>query len=410
MKELQEKYASVILNSCLKLHKNQPLFISASTEAKEFAETVKKTAEEMGIQDIYLDLIDPYLKHDLILNNDLDTLKKHPYFNRTIWNEYAKKGAAFAMLASETPNLMNDIDQKKLSAITMYAFETRKEFDELREKMITPWCIAAVPTKAWAEEVIPGNKDSLNELWNQIFKICMITEDNPEELWNQKINRLSTISDKLNTYRFKTLKYKNSLGTDFEISLPENHLWASGREILEDGTEVLVNFPTEEIFTSPDCKSANGIVYASKPLCYQDNLIENFWLRFQDGKVIDCGAEKGLETLKSIIESCENSDMLGEVALVEYDSPISNSNIIFYETLYDENASCHLALGDSFPECLQDGLVKTKDELFNDYHLNKCRNHVDFMVGNKDTTIIGITPDNEEIIIFKDGNFSSLFR
>ena len=410
MNELQEKYASVILNSCLKLRKDQPLFISASTEAKEFAEIVSSLAKEMGVQDIYLELIDPYLKHDLILNNDMDTLKKHPYFNRTIWNDYAKKGAAFAMLASETPNLMNDIDQKKLSDITMYAYETRKEFDELREQMITPWCIAAVPTKEWAEEVLPESKDSLNELWNQIFNICMIKEANPEELWNQKINRLSTISAKLNSYHFKTLKYKNSLGTDFSISLPKGHIWASGREILKDGNEVLVNFPTEEIFTSPDCKTANGIVYASKPLCYQDNLIENFWLRFKDGKVIDCGAKKGLETLKNIIESCENSDMLGEIALVEYDSPISNSNIIFYETLYDENASCHLALGDSFPECLEGGLDKTKDELFNENHLNKCRNHVDFMVGTKDTTIIGLTPNNEEIVIFKDGNFSSLFR
>ena len=408
MKELQEKYASVILNSCLKVKKENPLFISASTEALEFAKIVETQAREIGIADIYLELIDPYQKHDLILNNDLETLKKHPYFNRTIWNDYAKKGAAFVMLASETPNLMNDLDQKKLSDITMYAYETRKPFDELREQMITPWCIAAVPTKEWADEVIK-EENSLDKLWNQIFKICMINEDNPEELWNQKINRLSNISNKLNNYHFKKLKYKNSLGTDFEISLPENHLWASGRETLKDGREVLVNFPTEEIFTSPDCKSANGVVYASKPLCYQDNLIENFYLRFKDGKVIDYGAEKGQETLKNIIESCDNSNMLGEVALVEYDSPISNSNIIFYETLYDENASCHLALGDSFPECLKGGLEKTKDELFEQDHLNKCDNHVDFMVGNKDTKIVGITSNNEEITIFENGNFSSIF-
>jgi aminopeptidase len=404
MNELQEKYASVILNSCLKVKKDKPLFISASTLVKDFVDIVERQAREMGIEDIYLDLVDPYLKHDLILNNDLETLKDHPYFNRSIWNDYAKKGASFAMLASETPNLMKDIDQKKLSDITMYAYETRKEFDELREQMITPWCIAAVPTKEWADEVI-GEEDSLEKLWNQIFNICMIDNDDPESLWNQKIERLSKISKRLNDYHFRTLKYQNSLGTDFEISLPKNHLWASGREVLKNGEEILVNFPTEEVFTSPDCKSAKGIVYASKPLCYQDNLIENFWLRFEDGKVVDYGAEKGIETLKNIIESCDNSNMLGEVALVEYDSPISNSNIIFYETLYDENASCHLALGDSFPECINGGLEKTKDELFNDYNLNKCNNHVDFMVGNKDMKIVGITDDNQVVTIFENGNF-----
>ena len=409
MKELQEKYASVILNSCLKLKKDQPLFISASNIAIDFVRILANKAYEIGVKDIYFEIIYPYLKHDLIKNLDLDTLKKHQFFNKEIWNEYARKGAAFAMLTSETPNLMKDIDPKKLSEITMYSFETRKAFDEKREKMETPWCIAAVPTKEWAEEVFHTD-DALEKLWQAIFNICEINKENPEEIWNKKIARLSKISDKLNEYKFKTLKYTNSLGTDFQIDLPLNHLWASGKEKLVNGKEVLVNFPTEEIFTSPDCKSANGIIYSSKPLSYQDNLIENFWLRFKDGVVVDYGAEKGLETLKNIIESCENSNMLGEVALVEYDSPISSSNIIFYETLYDENASCHLALGDSFPECLKDGINIPKEDLFKNHNLNKCSNHVDFMVGTKDTKIVGITQDNKEITIFENGNFSSTFK
>ena len=409
MKELQEKYASVILNSCLKVKKGQPLFISASSLVLDFVEILKQKAKELGIEDIYLDITDPYEKHDLLLNLDLEELKSHPYFNKDKWNEYTKKGAAFAMLASETPNLMKDVDSKKLSDITIYAFNTRKEFDESREKMKTPWCIAAVPTKEWAEEVIKED-NALEKLWQKIFNICQIDKDDPEAIWNQKINRLSRIATKLNEYNFKTLKYKNSLGTDFQIDLPKNHLWASGRETLTDGSEVLVNFPTEEIFTSPDCKSAKGIIYSSKPLCYQDNLIENFHLRFENGQVIEYDAEKGKETLKNIIESCDNSNMLGEVALVEYDSPISNSNTIFYETLYDENASCHLALGDSFPECIKGGINIPKEELFTKYNLNDCRNHVDFMVGTKDMTITGLTQDNQEIPIFENGNFSIIFK
>jgi aminopeptidase len=274
---------------------------------------------------------------------------------------------------------------------------------------MVPWCIAAVPTLSWSEKVFPNSDDSINEMWNKIFEICGVNKDNPELELNNKLNKLSERKNKLNSYNIKKLIYTNSIGTNFTIELPNNVLWATGREKLVNGDEVLVNFPTEEIFTSPNCESANGIVYSSKPLSYQDHIINNFWIKFENGIAIDCGAEEGLETLQSMINSCENSNKLGEVALVPYDSPISNSNTIFYETLFDENAACHLALGDSFPECLQDSKGKSKDELFK-LGLNKCDSHVDFMIGNKDLNIKGITKDNKEIDIFVDGNFSSIFE
>ena len=410
MKELQEKYASVILNVCLKVEPNQPLFISANTERLDFVRIVADKALELGIKDIYFDLTDPILKHSILKELTLEELKNHQYFNKEKWSEYAKKGAAFVMLASETPGLMKDIDQKKLSDITMYAFDTRKEFDELRDKSMVPWCIAAVPTASWAEEVFPESKTPLEDLWNKIFEVCAITKDNPENIWNEKTKKLNERSAKLTDCHFKKLRYTNSLGTDFTIELPEGAIWKSGYEELANGKQVLVNYPTEEVFTSPDCQSANGIVYAAKPLSYQDNMIRDFWIKFENGKAIECHAKEGEETLKNIISSCENSNMLGEVALVPYDSSISNSNIIFYETLFDENAACHLALGDSFPECILNGTNITKEELFNKHNLNNCTNHVDFMIGNKDTNIIGITDKGEEIPIFENGNFSSRFN
>ena len=410
MKELQEKYASVILNVCLKVKKNQPLFISANTERLDFVRIVADKALELGIKDIYFDLTDSHLKHSLLKELTLDELKKHQYFNKEKWNEYARKGGAFVMLASETPGLMKDIDQKKLSDITMYAFDTRKEFDDLRDKSMVPWCIAAVPTLAWAKEVFPNSKTPLEDLWNKIFEVCAITKNDPERIWIEKTDKLIERSKKLTDCHFKKLKYTNSLGTDFTIELPDNAIWESGYETLANGTKVLVNYPTEEVFTSPDCKSANGIVYAAKPLSYQDNMIRDFWIKFENGKAVDCHAKEGEETLRNIISSCENSNMLGEVALVPYDSSISNSNVIFYETLFDENAACHLALGDSFPKCIVNGEKIPKEELFNKYNLNNCTNHVDFMIGNKDTNIIGITDKNEEIPIFENGNFSSRFN
>ena len=410
MKELQEKYASVILNVCLKVKKGQPLFISANSERLDFVRIVADKALEIGVKDIYFDITDSHLKHSILKELTLDELKNHQYFNKQKWNEYAEKGAAFVMLASETPGLMKDIDSKKLSDITMYGFDTRKRFDELRNQTMVPWCIAAVPTEKWAEEVFPNSKTPLEDLWHKILEVCSVDKENPEEIWNQKTSLLRKRAEKLTACHFKTLRYHNSLGTDFTINLPEKAIWESGFERLATGVDVLVNYPTEEVFTSPECTSANGIVYAAKPLSYQDNMIRNFWIRFKDGKAIECHAEEGEETLKNIISSCENSNMLGEVALVPYDSSISNSKIIFYETLFDENAACHLALGDSFPECLENGKDMPKKELFEKYHLNDCTNHVDFMIGNKDMNITGTTYNGEEIKIFENGNFTERFN
>ncbi len=409
MKELLKKYASVILNTCLKVEKNQPLFISANYERVDFVRILANVAYELGVKDIYFDLTDVQLKHDALKNLEFEDLKNLSFWNKQVWNEYAKKGAAFVMLASENPGLMKDIDPKVLSDLTIHAYNTRKEFDDLRDKALVPWCIAAVPTESWAKELFPNSENPLEELWNKIFEICNINEENPEEIWNKKIETLTKRSEILNKYQFKTLKYKNELGTDLTIDLPENHIWESGNSKLATGKEVLVNFPTEEVFTSPHYETANGIVYSGKPLAYQDNVIDNFWIKFENGKAIEWDAEEGKDVLTNIITSCKNADRLGEVALVEYDSSISKSGIVFYETLYDENASCHLALGGSFAECIKDGINKTNDEL-EQLGLNNSTNHVDFMIGTKDLSIIGITKDNQEIPIFQDGNFSEIFK
>ena len=407
---LQEKYARVLLESCLKVEKNQPLFVSYNVERKDFVDIVTEIAHSLGITDIYYDESSPYEKHDALLKYDVDELKKLPYWNKKMWDEYALKDAAYLMLASETPGLMKDVDPKKLSAMTKFAQETRKGFDARRDKSELAWCIGAVPTTAWAKELFPNSNDPVEELWNKIFDICSIKEDDPVAIWSEKVKKLKERGKKLTDYQFKTLKYKSSNGTDFRVDLPKNHIWASGEEKLANGKELLVNFPTEEIFTSPDCMSANGIVYSSKPLSYQDVLIDNFNIRFENGKAVEAHAEHGEETLKQMISLCENSDRLGEVALVPYDSPISNTNQVFLETLFDENAACHIALGDSFPECVVNGPTIDKKVLLNEYHLNNCDSHVDFMVGNKDMNITGITEDGKEVPIFVDGNFSEEFN
>lgn len=408
MNELLEKYATVLLKTCLQVEEKQPLFISANIERLDFVRIVANVAYKLGVKDIYFDISDPVLKHDALINLEIDELKELSFWNKKMWDEYAKKHAAFLMLASENPGLMKDVDPKKLTAMTKYSFETRKEFDAMRDKSELAWCIGAVPTLSWAKELFPNSENPVEELWHKIFEICSIN-DEPVTIWQEKIAKLKQRAEKLNQYNFKTLHYKSANGTDFRVDLPENHRWASGSEKLANGKDILVNFPTEEVFTSPDCTSANGIVYSSKPLCYQDITIDEFSITFKDGKAIESTAKQGAETLKEMINICENSDFLGEVALVPYSSPINQSNIVFLETLYDENAACHLALGDSFPECYKNGPNIPKEELFK-LNLNKCDSHVDFMIGTKDLSIIGTTYDNKEVEIFKDGEFTEIFN
>lgn len=403
------KYAQVILKTCLKIEENQPLFISADYERMDFVRIVSEEAYKLGVKDIYYDLTDAYLKHEALKNLEVADLKKLSFWNNEMWNVYGKKRAAFLMLASEHPGLMKDINPEKMRDIGKYAQKTRKVFDALRDKSELAWCIVAVPTLDWAKELFPKEKNPVEKLWKKIFEICSIDQKNPEKIWNDKINKFQKRAAKLNSYHFKSLKYQSANGTDFVVDLPLKHLWASGNEKLANGKDVLVNFPTEEVFTSPDCKSAQGIVYSSKPLSYQGVVIEDFYITFKNGKAVSCKAHKNQKNLEMLLTACKNSNMLGEVALVPYDSPISQAKIVFLETLFDENAACHLALGDSFPECYEGGPKMDKKDLFK-LGMNDCDTHVDFMIGTADLNIVGITSDNREIPVFENGNFTKEFE
>lgn len=405
MEKKLEKYATILLKNCLKIEKNQPLVINCTPERLDFVRIVAKCAYKMGVRDIHFILNDPYIKRDQLLYLKVEDMKKSPIWDKSIYNEYAKKNAAFLMLASGYPNLMKDVDPKKLTTMNVYGLETSAYFDKKRSKQEIAWCIAGVATDLWAQEIFKDDKDALNKLWNAIFDTCLINKKDTLKLLNEKNKTLTRRADKLNKLKIKELHYTNSLGTDFTIELPEKAIWCTGASKLNNGKNVIVNFPSEEIFTSPLAKSANGVVYSSKPLLHNDVIIDNFKLEFKNGKVIKSSAKKGNKILQELVKTCKNADMLGEVALVPFDSPISNSNILFYETLYDENASCHLALGSSFTECLSGGEKMSREDLIKN-GVNVCDSHVDFMIGTKDLNITATTYDGKEIEIFTNGNFS----
>lgn len=393
-----EKYATLLLKRCLSLKKGQPLLITAPIEAIEFVRVVNKVALELGSNDIYFDFDDEILKHDTLKIMNIDDFKNSRFFNKKIYDEYAKKGAAFLMLCADNPDLMSDIDDKKIAHSAKLARTTKPYYKKVQLTYEVPWCIACVSTTSWAKKVLPNSNNPKEDLWKLIFKMCLINAKDPIKEWNNKISNNKKIVDKLNKLKITKLYYKNELGTDFEIGFNDN-VWCGASTKGKDGRDLIVNMPTEEVFTSPNKYTANGIVYASLPLVYNGSLIEDFYIEFKDGKVVNYSAKKGASVLKSIFK-IKNGDYLGEVALVDVTSPISKSKTLFYDTLYDENASCHLALGDAFPECIKSN--KSLKEL----GINESQTHVDFMIGTNNLEIIGETKNGKKVTIMKKGKFT----
>lgn len=404
MNQYLSTYADILLERCLNLKKNEPLFIQGPMECYQFIRLIAKKAYTKGIQDIHFRLTDAYIKHEQLKNLNIEELKKINWFSGTDLEIYAKKNAAILSLCAEYPDLMQDIDPQKLVEIQKHIVRQTPIFDKKRNKNELSWCIAAVATQDWADKLYPNEEDNLNKLWKTILDICLITKDNPLQRLDEKIKISRERAEKLNNLNIKYFEYTNSLGTNLTVEMPENYLFHNIEMKLQDGRIILPNMPSEEIFSSPKKFGTNGIVYASKPLIHNGKQINNFYLEFKDGKVINYDAQEGKEILEKIINFDENSSYLGEVAFVNYDSPISNTKKIFYTTLFDENASCHLALGQSFSESIVDGESKDEKEL-ETYGLNQSKTHVDFMIGTNDLNIIGITKDNQKIPIFKHGNF-----
>ena len=391
------KYIDLLLNRCLTF-KTSSLLVSYNKLNKDFVDMLVLEAKKKGITDIYLEEVDEYYKHDLLKKSSIDEIKENDYFKATIWNEYAKRDASFLFIESEIPGLMDDIEPEKIALSSYIRRTTKPIYNKKRDNGTLSWCIAAYPNELWAKEIFPNDQDAYQKLKDVIFKMCMVDTDNPIDSWNKFLSETDKRVKKLNQLKIKKLHYQNSLGTDLYLELPDNVIWCSAAE-----GNMIVNMPSYEVFTSPNYLKTEGIVYAALPLMHNGVLIKDFYIKFHEGKVIDFDAKEGKDVLKGIIESDPHACYLGECALVNNDSPISNTGLIFKTTLFDENASCHLALGAGFNECIKDGLNMSEEELLS-HGINQSKNHVDFMVGTKDMHIEALT-ENGMIDIFKDGNF-----
>ena len=408
MEQKLREYAKLLVEVGVNIHKGQTLVISSPVECAHFARLCASAAYDAGCREVVLNWSDDYLSREKFLRADSEIFDSVPAWREQFYNNYAKEGAAYLAIAASDPETLAGVDPDRLLRSQKASAAALDPFYQLQMKNGFPWCIASIPIPSWAKKVFPELSEdaAMTKLWDAIFRAVRISGDGTAvEKWREHLSMLDVRKEALNALKLKKLHYKNSLGTDLSIELPEGHLWASGGGTAANGRAFVANMPTEEIFTAPKKTGINGVVYASMPLVDNGNIIDKFRFTVKDGKIVEAVAEKGEEFLKVAISVDEGASYFGEVALVPYDSPISNQKILFYNTLFDENAACHLAFGEAYPECIEGGTEMTREER-EAHGLNYSVNHVDFMLGTADLSIVGTTADGREVQIFKDGNFA----
>lgn len=405
-KSVLKKYAELIAKTGINVQKGQDVVIRCDLDQPEFVKMVTEYCYKFGARKVtiewsYQPLAKVHNKYCSV--KTLATLEK--------WEEEKLRHNSLTLpaliwLDSEDPDGLKGMNEKKSAEAQRIRYPLIKPYRDAMENKYQ-WCIAAVPGKKWAKKVFPNLSVSqaMEKLWEAILYTSRVDE-NPIEAWKKHNEDLLNRCNYLNSLNLKSLTYKASNGTDFTVGLIEKALFiGGGEETLGNKVYFNPNIPSEECFTTPKRGDIEGIVYSSKPLSYKGQLIENFWIKFEHGKVVDVHAEKNEHVLREMVSMDEGATMLGEVALIPYDSPISNLNILFYNTLFDENASCHLALGMGFPNCIKD-FEKYSLEEIRQMGVNDSMIHVDFMIGTKDLSIVGTTKEGKQVQIFKDGNWA----
>ncbi len=411
-KEKLQQYAELLVKVGMNVQPKQPVFIRSSVETLELTHLIVEEAYHCGASDVRVVYSDPTLKRLKFENESVEHFANHEIksYDVEARMDYVKRGAANLALISEDPDLMDGIDSQKLQAFQQQNARAFKGYMESVQKNQFPWVVATFPSKAWAKRVYPelSVEEAYIKFIDEVFDIVRIDGNDPVENWRQHIANLSVYAQKLQQKNYHALHYVSE-GTDLTVGLAKNHIWEDATSYVNGKEQAFIaNIPTEEVFTAPDRNRVDGYVTNKLPLSYNGTIIDQFKLMFKDGEIIDFSAEKGEAVLKDLINTDEGSRRLGEVALVPDDSPISNRNTIFYNTLFDENAACHLAIGSAYAFNIQGGTEMTVEEKIAS-GLNDSNVHVDFMIGSSDLTIYGIFEDGSKELVFENGNWASTF-
>lgn len=406
LKTALQQYAKVLLVKGINLQKKQILVINAPVESHEFVEILTEAAYEHGASQVVVNWRSDGTARLRYQYEKLEQFTKLPDWRRDFSLYYYHQGAAVLSLVAANPYLMNGIDTKKLFAWQKAQHQALQEYIDGMMASKISWLVAAVPGKVWAKLLFPElpEQEAHEALWKKILSASRADGADPLQAWDEHLQNLAQRRDWLTAQQFTSLHYESANGTDLAIALPAGHVWQGGSEETAAHIPFNANIPTEEVYTAPLRTGVNGVVYSTKPLVYNGNVIDGFRLEFQAGKVIALQARQGEAILQELLQADEGAPYLGEVALVPYHSPISLSQTLYYETLFDENASCHLAFGKAYPTCLKKGAQMSNEEV-QAAGLNESLIHVDFMVGTEDLSITGINQDGTEVPVFVKGDF-----
>lgn len=401
-----EKYAELIVKVGVNVQKDQDVFVSSSIEVAPLARLVASKAYEAGARNVHIDWSDEVLTRLKFEKAPDDVFTKFPEWETLKRNTFVDNGAAFVSIVSSGPDLLKGVDPQRIGNNQKASGQALSYFRRCIQANKVSWTVVAASSPDWAAKVFPDVAvgEAIEKLWEAIFQSIRLNSDNPVQAWTKHKEMLHKKVEILNDKHFHKLHY-TALGTDLTIQLPEKHLWVGADSLNENDVPFMANMPTEEVFTVPHKFGVNGCVSSTKPLSYGGNLINNFKLTFENGRIVKVEAEEGQYILQQLVETDEGSHFLGEVALVPHESPISQSNILFYNTLFDENASNHLAIGSGYTFNVDGGTKMSQEEL-DESGVNKSITHVDFMIGSAEMDIDGIYKDGTTEPIFRKGNWA----
>ncbi|MFH0357390.1 aminopeptidase [Streptococcus sp. A27] len=406
-KENLAKYAKLLVSTGINVQPGHTVQLTIGVEQAELARLIVKEAYAHGAKEVLVNWLDDVIARERLVNVDVELLEQvHPQ-RITEMNYLLERKASRLVVLSEDPGAYDGVDPEKLSRNARALSQALNPMRQASQANKISWTLGAASGLEWAKKVFPNaasDEEAVDLLWDQIFKTCRIYEEDPIKAWEEHEARLVAKAKVLNDEQFVKLHY-TAPGTDLVLGMPKNHLWEAAGSVNAQGEKFIANMPTEEVFTAPDYRVADGYVTSTKPLSYNGNIIEGIKVTFKDGEIVDVTAEKGDEVMKKLVFDNAGARGLGEVALVPDKSPISQSGVTFFNTLFDENASNHLAIGQAYAFSIEGGTEMSQEEL-KEAGLNRSDVHVDFMIGSNKMNIDGIREDGTRVPIFRDGEWA----
>ncbi|HAP8432111.1 TPA: aminopeptidase [Enterococcus faecium] len=404
--ELLKKYARLIAETGVATEKGHTVVLQISVDQAPLARLITQEAYKLGAAEVIVQWTDDQIQREFLLHAATDRIENVPQSKIDQADEWLEKGASRISVVSAGPDAFAGVDSQRVASYQAAAGKALMNLRKATQANKVSWTVVAAAGKQWAAKVFPDlpEEEQVDALWDQIFKTTRVYEEDPVLAWKKHDEKLAKKAEELNQEQFSALHY-TAPGTDIIIGLPKNHLWEGAGSYNARGKKFMANMPTEEVFTAPDSHRVDGYISSTKPLSYAGTIISGMKFTFKDGKVVDFSAEQGEDVLAKLLDTDEGARRLGEVALVPDPSPISQSGIIFFNTLFDENASNHLALGSAYAFSVKGGTEMSDEELA-EAGLNRSQTHVDFMVGSDKMDIDGIREDGSTVPIFRNGDWA----